>query len=659
MRNRTFALLLTSLSLVLMTLGSAVTRAADKRKELEKLTDRIDTELYKQSEKDVRASLDRLIEKYWQPGDELRVNFDHDTETKGRPSLWFRGYEMLGDETYLKAGLDFVDELLETQQSSGMFSTKPRLIRGGDSEPGGSVGRIEDRYQFAQFVLVCYAYKLTGDQKYLDAALKHAEAIRQLQNPDDHDDWQGPWPHNYHTQKTPPEEGGGSQSEPGYMLNDFASTACMQTMIMAYKLSGEEKYIERINRLPEYILEANIGLGNVRGWRGQTDVYNRFTWHRHFEGSLIDPRNFNRFAAPMMTYFAMVTERKAHLNMVREGYNWLKSVEREGHDNYQYGYGMDGTGGWAYKYSFDGREAFTGNYYTVLHPAFHIRAKVWLDATEQVLGVAEGGGLDAVQNWLGDPRPVKYNQQQYLDARLAAARRVTDDRLEVPVSPGWQESWEKRNFLERVRERPAKPAKQNFDGDGGGDGKWVWGLRRTPGWAAWQYVWDVRLARGEIDPDTAAWGGRALSILSTQGHRPVTPSWDMLFDLPSIAVESRSWLDIPIEDTITPVKEVELKPETITLRPGESREIHVEFTPANATTTTGVWRVESVRDPRVCWIQPHMDVKIDPFERQAVYPAEGTVKVHAGTPHRDRKATITFTTTDGHLVGSCKVRVEP
>ena len=58
------------------------------------------------------------------------------------------------------------------------------------------------------------------------------------------------------------------------MLNDYATYDGLRTMVMAYKLSGDRKYIDRLKLLPAYMLNANVGLGNVRGWRGQTDAWN-------------------------------------------------------------------------------------------------------------------------------------------------------------------------------------------------------------------------------------------------------------------------------------------------------------------------------------------------------------------------------------------------
>jgi hypothetical protein len=495
--------------------------------------------------------------------------------------------------------------------------------------------RLEDEYNFVQFALVCYAYKLSRDKKYLHAALKHAETLRSCQDPSEDELWQGPWPHTYHGQ-VKPKRGEGYQT--GYMLNDYATYDGLRTMIMAFKLSGDRKYIDRLKSLPAYMLNANVGLGNVRGWRGQTDAWNETGWQRPFEGPLIDPRNFNRFACPMLTYFSGVTGRNAGLNMVREAYDWLRSAERKN--------------GWAYKYTYDGQGAFAGAYRNMLRPDVHSRSKVVLDCAEKVLEVTNAGGLDALRLWYG-PRPVKYNAEQYLNARIEAARRATDEDLNVRLWSLTKDEMVMGRFLDRVRQRPAKsPGLAIHDG-------WVWlwwraTTRPVPnrGWAAWQYVWDVRVALGKIDADTAAWGGRGLE--SAGAPTWFFPIWDTVGDWSTKAVEAEDWLNIPLEAPFTHVRHVRLEPDEMTLELAESREIKAIFTPEDSTCRTGTWAVSS----NACWVRPHMLKQVDPAMVRPAYPKQGKIMVHAGLPHRfPGKATITFTSTDGKLTATSEVTV--
>ena len=621
--------------------------AADTQAELDAALKKIDMELYKQSEADVRGFLDKLIEKYWQPGRELEI--DYDCGGLGAiGAMWFRGYEMLGETKYLQAGVDFVNAILQTQREDGMFPSRVTLRRDGKSNvlrgksaSGADYGELQDANNFVQFSLVCYAYKLTKDRKYLDAALKHAETLRSCQDPAKNDIWQGPWPHSYFG-GVKPEHGEGYRS--GYMLNDYATWNSMRTMIMAYKLSGDKRYINRLNLLPAFIFNANVGLGNVRGWRDMTDAWDEPAWQRNFEGPLIDPRNFNRFICPMLTYFSAVMNNDTGLNMIRESYDWMRSVEH--------------PDGWAYKYTYDGREAYTGQYRDILRSDYHCRDKVVLDCVEEVLEVTGTGGVEALRKWYG-PRPIVYNDGQYLAARVASARRATDEDFTVRLSEKEEPGPVTGKFLARVRERPLKSP--NLRASSGFI--WTWWRSGRPGpyrgWEAWQYVWDVRVALGKIDADTAAWGGRGLE--SAGAPTWFYPIWDTVGDWSTKAVEVENWLDIPLEPPFVYVKSVRLEPARMTLKPAEVREIKPVFTPESPTCKTGTWTV-SYKDSRngACWVRPQMLKEIDPTTVRPTYPREGKITIHGGLPHRvPATATVVFTSTDGRHKATCEVEVAP
>jgi hypothetical protein len=358
----------------------------------------------------------------------------------------------------------------------------------------------------------------------------------------------------------------------------------------------------------------------------------------------------------------------------------LKSVERpKGHD-YQYGTGgtpgkIEGgpAGGWAYKYTYDGREAFPTSYGHVARPDFHNSVKVLLGGVEEVLSVTEVDGLEGLHNWYGPrpekqaqeygvkalqnwygSRPVKFNDEQYLAAQLEAARRVTDQQRIVRLFEMDGKSWCDQttgNFIERVRQRPLQSPTLGVN-----EGCiWMWWPIRYRGWAAWQYVWDVRLAQGKIDADTAAWGGRGMESGASPG---CFTTRDCIADWSNKAVEAESWLDIPLEVALVHVESVRLEPDSMTLKPGETREVKPVFSPENATCTTGTWIVTSDSTwAHACWVQPHMSAKIDPAANRPGYSAAGKVMVHGASPWPHDTATVTFTSTDGKHTATCKVKV--
>ena len=219
--------------------------------------------------------------------------------------------------------------------------------------------------------------------------------------------------------------------------------------------------------------------------------------------------------------------------------------------------------------------------------------------------VTDNGDVAALRNWYGR-RPVKYNPEQYLAARIEAARRCIDEDLTVRLWSLTEHELVMDKFLDRVRQRPAKsPSLAVNEG-------WVWTwwrptTRPVPyrGWAAWQYVWDARVALGKIDADTAAWGGRGLE--SAGAPTWFFPSWDTVGDWSTKAVEAEDWLDIPLETSFTHVQGVRLEPAEMNLKLTDVREIRAIFTPADATCKTGTWTVSS----NACWVQPHMLKEIE------------------------------------------------
>jgi len=618
---------------------TGVQARTDTQVELDAALKKIDTELYKQSEADLRAFLDRLIETYWRPGGkDFAVSFDCGGQAVLAPML-LRAYEMLGDQKYRKAGLDFADALLQIQRPDGLFPSTCILRRGRKSSPGAGP-RFEDEHNFVPFAVVVYAYKVSGDEKYLKAARRHADMVLSIQDPAKNSIWRGGWPLAYNG---PPKPRQHAARFSGYVINDYTTYDGMRTMIMMYFLTRDKKYIERIQLLPKWHIEAQLGIGNVRAWGDQYDAYNQPTWERNFESPMIEPRMFNRCVAPVLMYFYAVTGDEVYRNLLFEGRDWLRSVEAKP--------------GWASEYTFDGRPSVSEGYRVrILDPQdrfAHVTSKVILETINPVIELIKRDGRKGLRAWYG-PRPTRYDKKQYLAARLAAARRVTDERRVVRLWSMKEHAVVQGKFLERVRSRPLNPkglARKPYDNG------YFWRFWRPVqpkaapprGWAAWQYVWDVRVARGEIDADTAAWGGRGI-----EGYGAPTwffEPWDMAGDWSTLAVEVEDWLDIPLKPPVVHVTGAGVEPVSMSLEAGKEREITLVLKPKDATCKTAIW---TSSDEAVAKVAGRMLDKIDPKASRPHFRTGGKLFVVAGKPG---KATITVTTTDGHRRARCMVTV--
>ena len=108
---------------------------------LDALLPKIDNEIYAECEKDVRESLDKLIEIYGEYGVYPKKNRNWtspsvkiDLEEGYLPvsaSRFLRAYETFGDDAYLQAGLKTADFFYQIQNENGSFPGGAILERGG------------------------------------------------------------------------------------------------------------------------------------------------------------------------------------------------------------------------------------------------------------------------------------------------------------------------------------------------------------------------------------------------------------------------------------------------------------------------------------------------------------------------------------------------
>ena len=559
--------------LVLLSAFQCDAQAKDGDETLRTLLGQIEMRLYEQSKDDIRAWLDARLDAagyvgmydFWSQrispkNDSVRVDLNRGAFAD-TAAQFLRAYEMLGDKKYLEAGLKTADVYLKAQQPYGNFPTGVTVHRDGRVKAGGGkhaphVARMEDGYQFRPFCLLLYAHQLTGEKKYLDAAIKHGEfiSLRMI-----HPEW-GWCPDHFDAKNTKPYSerktghdtkgvsGGGSYS-------DYATTDGFRTAVFMYHLTGDEKYLERARNVGKWIFATQLGKGKVRGWGDNYGADNKPVPARNYEGLSIDPRNWNRFVGPLLTWLYAATGEEKYRTLFEETIEWMLSVER--------------PEGYAAEYTYEGHEAWTQGYKTYRYdqpekyPSAGVKpgygwGKVQMDDSKIVLAMLKKGGREALQKRFRGP--VKYDKQQYLDARIAAARRCTDENFMVQLQPLAKDdgSWlahghfVMRQYRERVRMRLARPDANLPDRDMAGRSglcRQSWksqlaGYNIVPyGWAQWQFVWDVSLALGKIDADAAAKGG-----LGLESERLAQP-WDMMWHWESRCIDVEDWLDIPLEQT--------------------------------------------------------------------------------------------------------------
>jgi len=570
------ALMLCASALFIGKSAASVTAAgAETPAELAAVLAKLDRTLLQQNEQDIRAWLDARIAATGDFGvysfgyDSVQVKGDTAKVDLNRGALadsaaqFIRAYEMLGDRKYLDAGLKTADFFLQVQQPAGHFPTGATIERGGKATAGGgkcplTTVRMEDGYQFRPFALLMLAHRLTGEKKYFDGAKKLADLVTQrIQHPD----W-GWCPTEFDTRTEgatdkQQESHGAYGVRGGGSYADSCTTDGFRISVIMVHATGDKAYLKRSELLGKWLFATQLGKGDVRGWADNYNAKNEPVPARHFEGLSIDPRNFNRYVAPLAAWFYAMSGQEKYGQLFLESYTWLKAQEQ--------------PDGWAAEYSYDGHPVWSQDYKTYRYdqpetwPAtltavevrdgkpWYNRVKVQMDDSKIIHDLIQQGGRETLIQW--HKGSVRFRDGQFLTERLAAAKRCTDEQLLVPLQnltdPG------KRcaihgNYLERVRLRLAAPdAKELPPRDSIGrqgmtrqswHGPHTWSEPYHPpfGWASWQYVWDARLVLGLIDAESVASGGRGLELMH------LWPTWDVMGDWTTRCIKVGNWLDVPL-----------------------------------------------------------------------------------------------------------------
>jgi hypothetical protein len=154
---------------------------------------------------------------------------------------FFEAYDLLGDKKYLRAALDLADYYLRIQEPEGFWHyahiVKPdgtaRRLELAEAK-GRAVCRIQDTHQTGCFRLMLYAWRVTGEAKYLAAARRCGDYLLSIQN--ENGSWPDWWiPGHKHTDPNPRPKAGVIS---GGSYNDGATTGGLEV----YRHDQPEKW---------------------------------------------------------------------------------------------------------------------------------------------------------------------------------------------------------------------------------------------------------------------------------------------------------------------------------------------------------------------------------------------------------------------------------
>lgn len=499
---------------------------------------------------------------------------------------FFRAYEVFGTERYREAGLRCAELIRKAQWPRGHWPWP------GKSE---DFVRIQDGTTTRPFWIMLYAHKVSGDEKYLKSALRCADVLLSLKRPG------GGWGDQWSFSGA---RSGNTGVYHGTSFNDGATNDPFQILVMAYHLTGEKKYVATLHEVGEFIAKAKMGTGKVTGWCEQYNDEGRAVRARQYEIELPYPRALTRGVGPLLIWHYLMDGDERHLDLLRAAYAWHEHVRQEeldpevlaqwkamakswspSHHLMSGNYLMEYRPGWPDAWLPDGsnwgrvlsfrlmawnpvteaqKKKFGGfidhswppvselakraqahlppprDYNMYVH--CHSGMGNSLSEIRRALLEHKRGGRAGMLNYYS--HPTTFSADQYLQARVVAARRVLDmrnRRLAYPYvgRPGYTGFSTMTDF-----------------GFVSGKGRWYgdphtkWGAAfqtvypsRSTAWYQWQLVYDLKLARGEIDADAAARGGRGLESVATHTH---LDSWDVLGEWGMACHEKSNHFDVPL-----------------------------------------------------------------------------------------------------------------
>ncbi len=229
-------------------------------------------------------SLLQWTAKFRMPEPRNMVWLSKDSHTAfGAAELLF-AYEALGDDRYLGAARATAEMYLATQDPELGYWIHGYYYDNGEYIPDTRNPLIQDHCQTGPLMLLAYMHRVTGDERYLDAAKRSADFLITAQNPN------GSWPHHWDVERrvgltARGVEGGGE-------VNDYGTAGPVQALLNMHRYTGEERYRDAALRGADWLVEAFIDTGDLAGWAGQYDADNNPVEARHFE-----PPSVTQYAA--------------------------------------------------------------------------------------------------------------------------------------------------------------------------------------------------------------------------------------------------------------------------------------------------------------------------------------------------------------------------
>ena len=237
--------------------------------------------------------------------------------TPGAGMFFLYAYQVLGDRMYLEIARKAADWMLAAQQPEGYWSgsyrphiaAPPTTVR---SDPKAPIRpALYDGAQSQPALLLAHLYRELPERRWLEGFKKSADFLLKAQNPN------GSWSHNYNVN-----EQRGENRHEYKQAGDFSNGIMhsqMTMMLVAYRLTGEKKYLDALMRAGDWVLAAQMGPPTY-GWASHYDANNRPVWGRNFE-----PPGVSSVGGESLALFMYdLTGDRKFLDPVRKYLEWEK-----------------------------------------------------------------------------------------------------------------------------------------------------------------------------------------------------------------------------------------------------------------------------------------------------------------------------------------------
>jgi hypothetical protein len=227
------------------------------------------------------------------------------------------GYEALGEKAYVEAAERTAETLLKIQAVGGFFS-RLALV---DAETGDvnihdpADAPFEDHVQSYPTLLMWRLQEITGKPKYAKAAEVSVEFILEGQNPN------GSWSHHFNMKKRCGETL--SRHKHGGEINDYATYDQMTVMLIAYRKTGDSKYLASWLKAADWLVEAFVDK-KAKGWAQQYDGQNSPVGARDHEPAAVSLSEGCTTPARALMQTYRMTGDERYLNPLKKWKIWME-----------------------------------------------------------------------------------------------------------------------------------------------------------------------------------------------------------------------------------------------------------------------------------------------------------------------------------------------